>query len=432
MKRALVLGGGGSKGAYEIGVWRALNELNQKFDIVCGTSIGALIGVLYVQHDYQKAYDLWDQITVDDVMVNGVNMDMDIEMIMSQKGKYVEFLSSYMHNKGADISPFINMIDRMFDSEKFFDSEIDYGCMTVNFSKLLPQPMLKKDLDASNVKDYILASASCFPAFPMKEINEERFIDGGYHDNVPITLARDMGAEEIVAVDLKSVGKNQVKPPQSDTVYIAPYVPLGSFLLFDSEKIHRNMELGYLDAMKKFNKYLGYIYTFPLTNKDIILTFEDNMEKALNHIDDVLNRNKMNKVVEKVVNYQITECLKPYKDYEYPYLAIIEQIAYTFEIDNLAITNLHVLMQQIFNIADTHVSLLEDIKGKKGKTREMLDNLKEQSKIDIICYIYHYLLKLDGNPSKEIETMSVVANDSFMQAYALYSIKKEFKLYIKE
>ncbi|MEF9967405.1 MAG: patatin-like phospholipase family protein, partial [Longicatena sp.] len=160
MKRALVLGGGGSKGAYEIGVWRALNELNQKFDIVCGTSIGALIGVLYVQHDYQKAYDLWDQITVDDVMVNGVNMDMDIEMIMSQKGKYVEFLSSYMHNKGADISPFINMIDRMFDSEKFFDSEIDYGCMTVNFSKLLPQPMLKKDLDASNVKDYILASAS--------------------------------------------------------------------------------------------------------------------------------------------------------------------------------------------------------------------------------------------------------------------------------
>ena len=58
MKRALVLGGGGSKGAYEIGVWKALDEMHQQFDLVCGTSIGAMIGVLYVQHDYPKAYDL--------------------------------------------------------------------------------------------------------------------------------------------------------------------------------------------------------------------------------------------------------------------------------------------------------------------------------------------------------------------------------------
>ena len=38
MKKALVLGGGGSKGAYEIGVWKALDELDQHFDIVCGTT----------------------------------------------------------------------------------------------------------------------------------------------------------------------------------------------------------------------------------------------------------------------------------------------------------------------------------------------------------------------------------------------------------
>lgn len=46
MKRALVLGGGGAKGAYEIGVWKALNELGEQFDLVCGTSIGALIGAM--------------------------------------------------------------------------------------------------------------------------------------------------------------------------------------------------------------------------------------------------------------------------------------------------------------------------------------------------------------------------------------------------
>lgn len=100
MKRALVLGGGGSKGAYEIGVWKALDEMHQQFDLVCGTSIGAMIGVLYVQHDYPKAYDLWKDLKVEDIMVNGVNLDKDIELIMSQKGKYADFLSSYIHHKG--------------------------------------------------------------------------------------------------------------------------------------------------------------------------------------------------------------------------------------------------------------------------------------------------------------------------------------------
>ena len=42
MKRALVLNGGGSRGAYEIGAWQALSELGVRFDGVYGTSIGCL------------------------------------------------------------------------------------------------------------------------------------------------------------------------------------------------------------------------------------------------------------------------------------------------------------------------------------------------------------------------------------------------------
>ena len=46
LNRGLVLGGGGSRGAYEIGVWRAARELKIDFDVVTGTSIGALNGAL--------------------------------------------------------------------------------------------------------------------------------------------------------------------------------------------------------------------------------------------------------------------------------------------------------------------------------------------------------------------------------------------------
>ena len=49
--KALVLGGGGAKGSYEVGVWKALNKLNMKFDIVTGVSIGSINGAFYAAND---------------------------------------------------------------------------------------------------------------------------------------------------------------------------------------------------------------------------------------------------------------------------------------------------------------------------------------------------------------------------------------------
>ena len=55
MKRALVLSGGGSRGAYECGAWQALRELNVRLDGVYGTSIGALNAALVAQGDLEAA-----------------------------------------------------------------------------------------------------------------------------------------------------------------------------------------------------------------------------------------------------------------------------------------------------------------------------------------------------------------------------------------
>ena len=60
MKRAIVLSGGGSKGAYQIGVWKALRKMKIKYDIVTGTSIGSVNGIMMVQKEYHKAKYLWD------------------------------------------------------------------------------------------------------------------------------------------------------------------------------------------------------------------------------------------------------------------------------------------------------------------------------------------------------------------------------------
>ena len=50
--RAVVLSGGGGKGAYQIGVWKALRKLNYDYKIVTGTSIGAINGLMMAQKSF--------------------------------------------------------------------------------------------------------------------------------------------------------------------------------------------------------------------------------------------------------------------------------------------------------------------------------------------------------------------------------------------
>ena len=63
--RALVLSGGGSKGSYQIGVWKALRDMDIKFDIVTGTSAGALNAALITQRSYKTALKTWKKINLD-------------------------------------------------------------------------------------------------------------------------------------------------------------------------------------------------------------------------------------------------------------------------------------------------------------------------------------------------------------------------------
>lgn len=63
MKQAIALAGGGTKGAYQVGAWKAMRELGVPFDIVTGTSIGSVTAALMVQDDFDRAWELWTHIT---------------------------------------------------------------------------------------------------------------------------------------------------------------------------------------------------------------------------------------------------------------------------------------------------------------------------------------------------------------------------------
>ena len=102
------------------------------------------------------------------------------------------------------------------------------------------------------LKDYLIASASCYPAFPAHVMDGKEYVDGGYYDNLPVRLAMKMGADELVLVDLnhkKIIHEEYLHRP--NIKYIIPSQDLGNFLDFDRENLDRRIQLGYLDTMKR-------------------------------------------------------------------------------------------------------------------------------------------------------------------------------------
>lgn len=268
-KKAIVFAGGGSKGAYQLGVWKALNVLGESFDIATGTSIGSINAAFYVQKDYAEAEKMWSEVTAGDIMANGINLDVSFEGIFSQKENLVPFLRNYINAKSVDNTPFINMIKKYFSAEKFFSSEIDYALITVTSDGRIhpdanPVEMTKEDMRrfGDEAWKWIGASSACYPVFPPMEIDGTAYIDGGYYDNIPVASAIKLGAEKIVVVDLKPDNCHEGYIHHPDVTYIKPTKDLGAFLNFNRNVIDRSIKLGYNDTMKVYGRYLGHQYTF--------------------------------------------------------------------------------------------------------------------------------------------------------------------------
>lgn len=262
MKRAIVLGGGGTKGSYELGVWKALREMELDYQIVTGTSIGSINGALMATRDYDRAKELWDNITMDDLMEDGINLTTTIEGMYNQREAIRPFLKKYVKNKGADISPFTAFIERLVEEEKIRESKVDFGLVTVQFPSLKPCELTKAEIPEGMLQHYLLASSAIFPLFPMHKIEEQLYVDGCYHDNLPIHLALRMGAEEVVAVDLSTTPVHPAYQNCPYVTYIKPSRSLGTMMNFDRDILRENEQMGYCDTMKAYGKYEGMQYTF--------------------------------------------------------------------------------------------------------------------------------------------------------------------------
>lgn len=249
-RTALVLSGGGSRGAYQVGVWRALREMGIPIHIAVGTSIGAINAAAVAQDAYEDAEALWKQLETDMVF-------------------------DYAHaveNKGVKFTTIKDILGQNLDEQTIRNSKVEFGIVTVKFPSMEPLYLWKEDIPEGEMLDYILASSSCFPAVTPYEIHDEKFLDGAFYDYMPISMALEKGAERIIAVNLQASGKlrqEDLNVAKDRTILVQCHWDLGSFLIFDKENARHIMRLGYLDTFKAFGILEGYRYSFGKDQMDL-------------------------------------------------------------------------------------------------------------------------------------------------------------------
>ena len=266
MPKALVLAGGGARGAYHIGAWQALIEMGWKFDIVTGTSVGSLNGTLVALDQFDIAKSMW--LSIDDRDV----MEIPHKMLSRDT---VDFIKDFATKGGVSLAPLENMIVRFVDEQQVRASKCRYGLVTVNADTKTPLELTIDEIPQGRLVDYMLASSAFTPFLRPRTIDGEKYIDGGFYDNLPRNLAARMGADEIVEVDLDSLGLDRPLDAEHGdikTTRISSWHDLGSILEFKPEKAKRNMDLGYLDAYKAFGRLEGRAYAFKKGETDKMYT----------------------------------------------------------------------------------------------------------------------------------------------------------------
>jgi NTE family protein len=198
MTKALILSGGGARGAFQVGVWKYLQEINWTPDLICGTSIGAVNAA---------------------AIGSGMSVDRLIELWQTHNRseiyrlKVLKFLGSAVLGKPIkpplDTAPLRTLLTRHLNLEALRQSPIEIIISAVH----LTTGRLHLYNQAVIEIDHLMASGAMPILFPWQPIQGELYWDGGVMANSPLFIALERKIEEIIVVLLSPVGHRPLPPP---------------------------------------------------------------------------------------------------------------------------------------------------------------------------------------------------------------------------
>ncbi len=211
IKVGLVLSGGGTKGGAHIGVIRALEENNVKISYVVGTSVGAIIGAMYATgmtaDEIETAIAVidWDDVLRDDPPRSSVPIQMkrgDFDyLVRARTGFSAGQLKLPLGvSQGQKVTQLLRqLLQRGEGVDRFDKLTIPFRAVATSLTTGEAVVLSRGDLALS-----VRASMSLPGVFTPVDIRGRYLVDGGIAANLPIDVARQMGADRVIAVDITS------------------------------------------------------------------------------------------------------------------------------------------------------------------------------------------------------------------------------------
>lgn len=342
MKYGLALEGGGAKGAYQIGVVKALIDNGYEFEAVVGTSIGALNAAMVVQDRIDDAIDLWSNISykkmfnVDDKKVSSaLSAKIDLEIVKYFSSKFGQILK----NGGISTENIRKILVDNVDEKKVRKSKMKFGLVTVCLSDKEVKQVFIDEIPKGELIDYLMATSS-LPVFKRAKIDNKSYLDGGVYDNCPVEMLEKKGIKNVIAIrNYKRMRirnyKNIIKKNDINLYMVEPVDNLPGILKFDSKNINELLRLGYFDGIKFAKKLDGIRYyvnsqeekkfVHMLVDYDI-----DEMAKIAKGLDfEFSSYDNLRKIfLEEILNALVSKTLvKEAATYKEAVYALIEHVA---------------------------------------------------------------------------------------------------------
>lgn len=344
----LALEGGGAKGSYQVGAYKALKELGYKFDYIVGTSIGAINGVIFAQHDEEIAERVWSDIKYSTVVAaddKRIQRFINEDLTFSNLKEKFELIKEVVSEGGFDTTPFKELLEQYVDEEKLRRSDIRFGLVTVDLSNMKPIEVFIEDMEPGSLKQYLYASSN-LPIFRQEPIDGRYLIDGGFYSNNPVKMIEDK-CDEVINIllypnrllHLTSAGKN-VKT-------IMPREKLADIMNFNSVDARYGIELGYHDTYKYFQNLLG----------DKYYIIDPGEEYSLNYIAKLYEYFKEGEPAYRSLRQFLELCVSDYikknklnKDLNYSEViaAMLEKLAICLGVERFKIYDINELAKVIF------------------------------------------------------------------------------------
>ena len=196
-ERAWVLGGGGLRGAAEVGMARALADKGLQPGIIVGTSVGSINGAVLasapVDRSVETLTDMWETMAATSVFR---------ESLFSRVRNLFNHWTHLHSNE-----PLRHLIDEWVPFKRIEGAYVHFECVAACI-----ETSSERWFDRGLVRDAILASCALPGVLPPVEVGGLHYIDGGVVNSIPVSRAVELGAKEIYVLHVGHIDDTLAVP----------------------------------------------------------------------------------------------------------------------------------------------------------------------------------------------------------------------------